>query len=226
MIIYRTPKSGSSSVVENLINAQDRSVIYYHEREKKPVPKSKHYILARDKLLMNEKQWSRFDKTDEIMTMVRNPWERAVSIYFYTFKKKRMRVNFHRGEKLSFVQFLEMDFSEMEKRCNYTYWHAIQQLDFFKLHYNKIDYIVDYTAEPVKTMEFIHEKLGFEHYKGEIRHSKKNRNTDYRDYYDDYTLKLIEHKYDKDMRLAEFMGYSFENKFTDNFNCIKRNFIL
>lgn len=227
MIIYRTPKSGSSSVVENLTRTQDESVIYYHERERRPVPKSKNYILARDKLLMNEEQWSRFDRTDEIMTMVRNPWERLVSLYLYSFVHKRMRRNFHGDDNLSFTQFLEMDFKQIKSRCEYTYWHAIQQLDFFDLHYDKIDYVVDYTAEPVKTMEFIHRKLSLGPYKGKIRHSKKNdKHTDYKEYYDDYTLRLFEQKYDKDIKLAEFMGYSFKDKFTSDFYCVKQNLIL
>ncbi len=124
-------------------------------------------------------------------TVVRNPFDRIVSEYFYS---RRRGLTQSRDFK-TFVVNGEIDTHSYPN-------HNIPQINFF-VDKKRIDYIAKFKnlQEDFKT---ICDKIGIPHQ--ELPHKNKTKHKHYTEYYDDETKSIVEKKYAKDI---EYFGYKF-----------------
>jgi hypothetical protein len=124
-------------------------------------------------------------------TIVRNPFDRIVSEYFYSRKR---RLTQSRDFK-TFVVNGEIDTQSYPN-------HNIPQIDFF-VDKKRIDYIAKFEnlQEDFKT---ICDKIKIPHQ--ELPHHNNTKHKHYTEYYDDETRQIVAEKYAKDI---EYFNYEF-----------------
>jgi hypothetical protein len=144
-------------------------------------------------------------------TLVRNPWDKLLSQYFYQVKnteqreyisrkKQRMATHFRilEEEYVSFEKFLERPFLMGHK----------QQLKWISGPKGKV--LVDHIGRFENIQEefdFVCDKIGIE--RGELPHAKNTNHEHYSKYYTDETRELVGELYKDDI---EYFGYSFEEE--------------
>jgi len=157
--------------------------------------------IRRERALKEFKDYFKF-------AIVRNPWDRLVSLYFDKFVSKRPRLdkNFSGYDSLfksdmSFESFVEAVCSIPNNESN----------DHFKSQTSMIskngEFFVDFIGRfenLSRDFEIIKAKLGT-HYNLEQLNESKSRK-DYRTYYNDKTREMVRKKYSEDIQL---LGYSF-----------------
>jgi len=119
--------------------------------------------------------------------VVRNPWERVVSYYFYLKGKESVLVR----NVDSFDKFMRT-FPLKEN-------NLLPQTDFF-----------DYKKDTVLRYETLNEDFKkIQKFYGcdvDLPHSNKSEHTDYHDYHDEFSKKFVEEQFAKDI---EILGYKY-----------------
>lgn len=136
-----------------------------------------------------------FNKNTWVFTVVRNPWDRAVSSWKWTC-----------SHRMKFKEFLEIPFGKMKATMEQ---HSKPQYDLLQKN-NSIDYI-DYVGrfeELDKVIEIVFEKLG-KKIPNEIPYHRKTDHKHYTEYYDEELIELVANKYKKDIE-------TFDYRFGDN----------
>jgi len=131
-------------------------------------------------------------------TIVRNPWDRCVSSFYWFEKQKWI------DEKYNFKSYIKSYFNNefgdikysQKMRCKYT-WLVNESDDI------KIDFIGKF--ENIQNdFSIICEKIGINQRK--LPHINKTKHKHYTEYYDDETREIVAEKYAKDI---EYFGYKF-----------------
>jgi hypothetical protein len=132
--------------------------------------------------------------------IVRNPWDKAVSQFFYIKKRRDLMKYIGLKEKDSFKKYLE----KIQKKLH-VQWD--KQVDFLvdrdghKI-INFIGRFENYSADA----NLILERLGFSGV--DIPHKKRGERGGYHEYYDDESMEIVAHLYKEDI---EFLNYSFRD---------------
>ena len=127
---------------------------------------------------------------------IRNPWDYAVSQYFYILRRKDHPSHNEVSQFKTFDEFIE--------------WHVVNQKrsmkDFHSDENGNI--IVDFIGKFEnlnEDFEYVTQKIGL---KGlTLPHLNKTNHRDFRTYYTDYSAELIAKHYKEDIA---FFGYQFE----------------
>lgn len=148
-----------------------------------------------------------FDKYFKF-TVVRNPWDRAVSSFFHTKREDRANLR----ELLGVEEFEDFTFKEFIKKLQYLekeHPHYDEQWSFLVNEQRKfcMDYIAR-TENLENDFMKICKKLKITCGKiGNLNPSKnKTKHKHYTEYYDDETREIVAEKYARDI---EYFGYKF-----------------
>ena len=171
------------------------------ELSKKPY-KRHQYDFGKDKLWQDIKA---FKSSHKFISVVRNPYSRAVSSWKFLAKK----VLALELSGMSFVEFLNYNPNQLnDNKCNSFIYHTIPQYDFISDQDGSIDYL-DYIGE----LENINDTLNYIIQNGysdlevhKFPHKNKYTHKHYTEYYDDETRQIVAEKYAKDI---EYFGYKF-----------------
>lgn len=163
------------------------------ELSKKPY-KRHQYRFGKDKLWQDIKA---FKSSHKFISVVRNPYCRAVSSWKFLAKK------------MSFVEFLNYNPNQLnDNNRNYFIYHTIPQYDFISDQDGSIDYL-DYIGK----LENINDTLNYIIQNGysdlevhKFPHKRKTRHKHYTQYYNDETKQIVEHKYSRDI---DYFKYKF-----------------
>ena len=145
---------------------------------------------------VGEKVFSEYFK----FTIVRNPWEKAISQYFYMQRREDLRDFIGMNADDSFITYLELIQLKSHVQWEPQYKFVCDEDE---------NLIVDYVGRlehMEKSANEIFEKLGLD---AQINHENKTSHQHYSHYYDDHSKKLVGKMFEKDIDLFR---YSFESK--------------
>ena len=173
-----------------------------------------HLSVLEYQMIFNEGDFEQFFK----FTFVRNPWDRAVSAYFFLKKGGRNQGDLlwsqhHLSEYRDFDAFVKGWLTEKNVHSGR---HFRPQYSYLCLP-GKSDPVVDFIGryETLGTdYEIIRAKLGVGTALNSINVTE-GKQKDYRDYYSDETKEIVANVYRKDI---ELFGYDFENRSVE-FEC-------
>lgn len=145
-------------------------------------------------------------------TVVRNPWERLVSLFFYSHQE----TNFH-GHKNKYHKFKDF-IADLYFSSRYasTVFHlgkwpfeSMPQLDYLKDSKGMInlDHIC-YLPRIHDDFEIVKKACGFPS-EWKYPHFGKSNHNDYRTYYDDFTTACVGYLYSDEI---EYFGFDFEDR--------------
>lgn len=124
-------------------------------------------------------------------TLVRNPFDRIVSEYFYSKQRRLTKTQ----DFKTFVINGEID------THSYAY-HNIPQIDFF-VNIKRIDYIGKF-ENLQQDFSTVCDKIGIP--QQQLPHKNKSNHKHYTEYYDDETREFVAERYAKDI---EYFDYNF-----------------
>lgn len=129
-------------------------------------------------------------------SFVRNPWSRMVSLYNF-FKARFTRPYMLQTDKMSFPEFVEFwSQTNPGNQVDMFFWQNETTLDMSYIA--KVENIQEHFDVITKNIN-IPQIL--------LPHVNQSKKTDYRTYYDDYTIELVAKTYQKDI---EFLDYTFD----------------
>lgn len=199
-IFVHIPKCGGTSI-EDVIWPEPRSTsdlwmgFISKYRNKYQTGGLQHLLATQIRQEVGEEIFNNYFK----FTIVRNPWDKAISQFFYMAQRPDLREYIGMEENDPFKKYLELT----EKKLH-VQWE--KQYKFFQD--DNDDTIVDYIGR-LETMQkdaaTIFERLGIN---AEIPHVNATRHKHYSEYYDDESRETVREMYKDDIRL---LNYSFEN---------------
>ncbi|NJK64871.1 MAG: sulfotransferase family protein [Synechococcaceae cyanobacterium SM2_3_1] len=164
-----------------------------------------HRTIADYQLCFSQKEFDSFFK----FAFVRNPWDRLLSAYLYLKQGGRNREDQEWAETYlcifeTFTQFVQQWVNEENIQLGL---HFRPQSDFLCTHKAQlaVDFI-GYLEDIDRDYEYIRGKLGI----GQplkTRNQTMHREKDYRQYYSNETIQIVERVYQQDIAL---LGYTFE----------------
>ena len=138
-------------------------------------------------------------------TIVRNPWDRVVSLYHYRLKSRLLR------QDMGFREYiLKLKDSEFGQEPFRFFGHYYGCSDFVTDENDNIivSYIARYETRE-NDLKYVAEKINFPEL-GKLTVQKATpKKKHYSEYYDEDTIKIIKNIYHKDI---ELFGYKFETK--------------
>ena len=181
-IFVHIPKCGGSSIKQMLNDKNDKSII--HNKLKDDIEDLKKENLDYEKYL--------------IFTMLRNPWDRMVSYYF--FYKNIIKTNETislNSKKFNFSDWLKLTLDDQEK--------------FYFIHENYLDYLtyenkilVDYTMNFNFFKNECIELQNILKFNNEIIHANKTNHEFYKTYYSEEDIQLVYSIYKRDIDFFQF----------------------
>lgn len=152
----------------------------------------------------------RLSEFDKVFTVIRNPWSRAVSLYYYADKiRPQPGLEWFNQPKISFEEFLDRR-NRFEKTTSFYRLHPYDQWSF------QSDWISQEDNIDILTFENLEEDLSF--YLGKkISLDIVNKGVydqDYRYYYNDDTAKIIYDWFKVDI---DRWGFTFDSPATKNY---------
>lgn len=175
-IFVHNNKTGGTSISKFLINETK--------------PKCKHCTI-----LDYKKMYGNYFDSYFKFTIVRNPWDRLLSQYFFRVGDDSQRGFLCRRKNTSFKEFLQNPF---------PIGHVQQ---FSSISNKNEDVLVDFIGKFENLQQdfnTICDKIGFP--RQQLPHKNKTKHKHYTEYYDDETKQIVAEKYAKDI---EYFGYKF-----------------
>jgi len=162
-----------------------RRIRYYHLK-KISNPKNKHKVTKR--------QYHSYFK----FTFVRNPWARAFSWYQNVLRDEQHRAYHGIGEDMPFTEFLER-FAGKGMLRPQLYWITDYEGNIPLDYIGKFENLHQDFIEVCRRLNFKNTKLP---------HKLKGSHKDYRRFYDDRAVDIINQVYRKEI---ELFGYAFDS---------------
>jgi len=206
-IFVHIPKTGGTSI-EKIIwpNNEDRSVTnlcmgLVSEFRNKYQTGGLQHLLARQILQeVGREVFHDFFK----FTIVRNPWDRAVSQYLYMQERKDLRRFLGLSETDCFKKYLAL----IQKK-EHVQWESQHKFILDENEEVMVDYIGRFERfddDVTCILNEIGAKNAVDFKANVIPHLKKSTRSHYRDYYDSEASEMVAHIYSKDI---ERFGYAF-----------------
>ncbi len=208
IIWIRTPKCAGSSLKRIIRGNNIRTV---------NVPHEKICVIEGGEISKFKKEYPEFFADAWKFAMVRNPWDRAVSGYFFAKKRKLLE------REISFKDYIKMSWQEMRNlKQKRSYWkkfripigflekgavyHHSRPLSVHLADENgKIDYINKiYKFEQLQ--ECLKEICDMTNIKINFMHKNATNHKHYTEYYDDESKEIVAEKFRNDIVL---FGYTF-----------------
>lgn len=199
-VFIHIPKTAGTSIEKclldnNLINVGPRWL--QGKISKKEYEKAKysnqywHHLNSQEvRSIIGKEQWSNYFK----FAFVRNPWDRAVSFYFYV-KQSTKNPN-----SLSFGKTYPETFADWVEKRN------LPSDQYSKIVNDKGKVMIDFVGKFENLeddFETISSKLNMPQL--QLGHLKKTQRGDYHQYYtNDKIIKIISDRYEKDINLLEY----------------------
>jgi chondroitin 4-sulfotransferase 11 len=136
-------------------------------------------------------------------TIVRNPWDKVVSHYFYRVKANK---NDLRNTPVKFKEWVKLTYGNQDKVYYDNPKMFMPQADWITDENGKIlvDYIIHFENLSVEFDEVL-QKLGMTNIT--LPHVKKSNHSNFREYYDPETREIVQNWFERDV---ELFGYHFE----------------
>jgi len=190
-IWLKAPRTGGSSMLYGVIQPYFKSTIIHHQKWNRE--QYRPYLDGLDNNNIERKF---------MFTFVRNPWERLLSLYFWTKISPSFWSCRHKIVQ-SFTQFV-YDLESMQRKeaairehstplSSYAYFNGVQFVDFIGRFENLQE---DFNV--------ICDKIGIPQQK--LPQINKSKHKHYTEYYDDETKQIVAEKFAKDI---EYFGYKF-----------------
>ncbi len=229
IVFIHIPKTAGSSIQNSLINRhkliyEGTSSYYEHISADDNMTLPKTNIKAKSfkrHLPLELIRLSKFHVSKPIITFVRNPFSRAVSLYYECIRSEFYRKELKLNEKSTFYDFLTSINNEQ-------YWFTLPMIDWIgENNLKKIDYLgkfetIDKDVYLINKKLKIDIKLKHHNYNNSIG-SKYSPSNYINHYKKDITLNLVEQIYKKDFQVFD---YSFENFKTFEKKKINKLFII
>jgi len=173
-IFIEVPKTASTSIINALYKIIDVSSFDFYKNQKNRLNINLRHcnITQTIELFPETKDYFKF-------AFVRNPWDRAVSYYFW------------KNTEMSFSDFVVSDDFDLLGQCDYLY----DKMDFigrFENLQNDFDIICEEVGAPKKQLIKINVSV--------------SKHKHYAEYYDEETKQIVAEKYAEDI---EYFGYKF-----------------
>ena len=169
--------------------------------------KSNHHIIKEGKVKQfQDKHIELFNKAWKY-AIVRNPWDRIISTFFYAKKKEKQWIN----EQMTFKQYLRIPFEDMKKMTpifngiSRLVLHSRPLYDHMANKTGSCDYLnfIGRFENLENDFDIICKKLEV---KGSLKHRNKGNHEHYTKYYDEESRTLVANKYADDIK---HFNYSF-----------------
>ena len=204
-IFVHIPKCGGTSI-EDVIWPEPRSTsdlwmgFISKYRNKYQTGGLQHLLAMQIRQEVGEEIFKSYFK----FTIVRNPWDKAISQFYYMSHRPDLREYIGMEENDSFKKYLEL--TEKKPHVQWEKQHKFFQDD-------NGETIVDYIGR-LETMQKdaanIFQRLGIN---AEIPHVNATKHKHYSEYYDDESREMVREMYKEDIRI---LNYSFENSVVKN----------
>lgn len=198
-IFVHIPKCGGTSI-EDVIWPEPRTpsdlwmgfTSKYHNKHQ--TGGLQHLLVKQIREEVGEKVFHEYFK----FTIVRNPWDKAISQFFYMRQRPDLREYIGMKEEDSFKVYLQL--TEKKLHVQWEKQHKFLQDDNGKM-------LVDYVGRLERMQQDaanIFERIGIQ---AEIPHVNATRHKHYSEYYDDESKEMVGEMYKEDI---EFLHYSFD----------------
>ena len=158
----------------------------------------KDHLTAKEVIArIGQENWSRAYK----FTFVRNPWDKAVSLYEY--RRKKDRTGIASGE-ISFHDWVNMTYGDVKNPAYYNVKSFQPQVDWLKDNEDKIS--IDFVGKFESINEdfnHIRQVIGLD---AELPFLNASKREGYRSYYDDKSRDIVASWFKEDI---EVFGYEF-----------------
>ncbi|WP_346861017.1 sulfotransferase family 2 domain-containing protein [uncultured Draconibacterium sp.] len=163
------------------------------------LPFKMHYTCKEIIDIVNKKDWDEAYK----FTVVRNPWDRVVSHYKYRLKTNQTGLG---AQPISFKDWIRHTYSEEKNPKYYNNPKMFQQqIEWIKDYNNNVCVNKIIRFENIENeYNFFAEQIGISN---RLPHLNKTKHEDYKKYYDDETISIIQNWFRDDI---ELWGYTFE----------------
>ena len=200
-IFVHIPKCGGTSI-ENVIwpeprNTSDLWMGFVSKfRNKYQTGGLQHLLATQIREEVGEKVYSDYYK----FTIVRNPWDKAVSQFFYMRQRPDLREYIGMKEDDTFMRYLELTNSKLH--VQWEKQHKFFQDENGKIIVNFIGRLENFKADSAHILD----RLGIQ---AEIPHVNATRHKHYSEYYNTETREMVAEMYKDDIRI---LWYKFEEQ--------------
>jgi chondroitin 4-sulfotransferase 11 len=189
-IFIHIPKTGGTSIRRQLGNH----------------PSLKCYNHRPYEWVMDQIEHSR--NSQFVFTIVRNPWDRILSLYHY-WKQQEVKHQFYKYDKriVDHIKSINMSFKQ--------FIHSIQEKDPIIMSKNHVNPYIEYYLPSLEPLDYIGrfenlqqdfnticDKIGIPHQ--QLPHANKSKHKHYTEYYDDETKQIVAERYAKDIEHFEY----------------------
>ena len=218
-LFIHIPKTAGNSIQQVLDKYADENIVAVKpwqdgvedfEIVSKKYGTSKHSTLREYRKILGKLDYKSLYK----FTVVRNPWDRAISTYFYTKKYRQPQENINRPNYSGEIKFSKEEFIEiLDIVSPVTKWVCTDNrvLKLLKPHHNRlvktdIDFFIRY-ENLNDDFNQVCERIGIPFENPGIR-NKIDREY-YSDYYDAETRDMVSRKFRDEI---DYFGYEFEER--------------
>ncbi len=202
LIFYRIPKNASTSMMDHLgqFNLIKKNEALFHSVANKKIYKGvfdpthakpdEAYVVFKNEL---QKYFS--------FCIIRNPWDRAVSMYHFAIKEKLFSL-YEVNSKLSFEDFCDL---LSERKDDYSFIGTHKQIEWTQGHYPpKVILRFENLQEEFRDML---REYNIQHISADIPHKNSTKHSCYKDYYTSETKKIITNVFEEDI---DAFKYTFD----------------
>jgi hypothetical protein len=194
LIFYRIPKNASTSMMDHLgsINLIKKHEEKFHEIADKKVYRN-FFDPTHAKPDEAYKVFKHELRNYFSFCVVRNPWDRAISMYSFALKEKIMSL-YGLDEDLTFEEFCQ---HLNDRRDDYSFIATHKQVEWTRGYYPpKVILRFENLQEEFRGML---EEYDIQHIKPDIPHKNSTKHSHYKDYYTPETKKIIANVFEEDI---------------------------
>jgi hypothetical protein len=202
LIFYRIPKNASTSMMDHLgsINLIKKYEVLFQEKADKKIYRNwfdPTHAKPDEAYKVFKNELSKYFS----FCIVRNPWDRAVSMYHFAIKERLFSL-YEVNSRLSFEEFCDLLY---EKKDDYSFIGTHKQVEWTQGYYPpKVILRFENLQEEFRGML---EEYNIQHINPNIPHKNSTKHSYYKDYYTPETKKIIANVFEEDI---DTFKYTFD----------------